>query len=84
MLLLKRLRARAKRRRQGALTVGFEVCKSVLDVGEGSVDLEHVSDVLRTLGPELIVVKTANKGATEVSAGADGREKGVRRPTTAS
>ena len=52
------------------------MCKGVLDVSKGSVDLEHVSNVLCTLGPELIVVKTANEGRIGVSAAADSRNMG--------
>ena len=56
-------------------------CGGVLDVGERRVDLEHVSDVLCTLGPELIVVKTANEGRIGVSAAIDSVESSVRRRT---
>ena len=37
------------------------------DVCEGRVDLEHIGDVLRTLGSEKIDVETANERRTDVS-----------------
>ena len=49
---------------------------------EGRVDLEHIGDVLRTLGPELIEVKAANERRTDVSVALLTVEhRGVRRRT---
>ena len=64
------------------LTERSGACGGVLDVCEGRVDLEHIGDVLRTLGPEIVRVETANERRTDVSVALlTVGEWGVRRRT---
>ena len=69
-----KLQKRVKWRCQRLLTVGFEACGGVLEVGEGRVDLKRLSDVLCALWSELVVVETANNAKIAVSAAADSRD----------
>ena len=74
MLLKLILRARAKRTRQGALTVGERACGGVLELGEGLIDGKGLRNVPCALCTDAVVEQTASESQTETSGGADSRE----------
>ena len=81
MLLALILRARAKRTRQGVLTVGKRVCGDLPEGLQGGVRLQRLGDVLCTLNTNVVVLEPVNEGQMEASAGSDGREKAMRQHT---
>ena len=71
------LRKRNKLGCQRLLTVGVEVWGSVPDALQCLVDLEHICDVLCTLGLKIIARDAAKKEQTGVSMAADSQGRGV-------
>ena len=74
MPLSTRLRTRSKPNCQRLLTVGFKACGGVLEVLEGRVRLEGLSESLRALGTDAVAEEAASEGAFRVSAAADSRK----------
>ena len=70
-----------KRRRQGLLTAGKEVCSGVLERLEGLIDLEGLTEGLGALWSDAVAPETASERHMQPSAAADSKERGVWRRT---
>ena len=75
MLLSPILRARAKRTRQGVLTVGKWAQGGVQERLQRRVGLEGLRQVLGALSTDLVGLQTTNGSRDEASGGADSRDR---------